>query len=89
MSTIWGDKHPGQNFAAGQDELGAYTISGEPDRIRTPPELGSVEYKVSSIYQHACACGKEHDSKTYALEGTDLQVSECIERGFLWWKPRK
>lgn len=84
---LWGDRLPGDETAVGADELGAYTIVGEPQWIRTPADLGSERFRVASVYRRDCPCGADHQVKTYTLSETDLQVSECLRRGFLWWRP--
>ena len=89
MSTLWGERRPGSDFSVGEDEMGGgFVAMGEPDRVRTPPELGSQEYRVDSISVGKCPCGQDHEVKTYALVGTNLRVSDCSLRGYLWWKPR-
>ena len=88
-STLWSERYAGQDFSVGLDEEtdGAFLVFGEPDHIRTPPELGSIAYRVVSIETHRCPC-MAHDAKAYTLEGTDLRVSHCPTKGYLWWKPR-
>lgn len=68
MTTLWGDRQAGQDFAVGTDELGVHVIYGEPDRIRTPAEIGGQEYRVSSAYSRECPCAGSHEAKTYTLE---------------------
>jgi hypothetical protein len=88
MTTLWGDRKPGDDYAVGADEQGGYVMVGEPDRIRTPPDLGSQEFRVATMYRASCPCKAGHEVKTYTLVGTDLQVSECGGERFLWWRPR-
>lgn len=85
MTTLWGDRKPGDIGTPIDDNT---IVIGEPDRVRTPPELGSQELLVAEIYYRKCPCGGEHSAKTFVLEGSDLRVSECLERGFMWWRPR-
>lgn len=86
-TTIWSERVPGSDVSIAEQEGGAIMVIGEPDRVRTPPELGSQELMVASIYHRKCPCGG-HRAKTYTFQGSDLQVSDCPARGFLWWKPR-
>lgn len=87
--TLWGTKTPGSSVAVGEDELGGYTVIADvPDHIRLPQELGGTEHSVAKAYRRDCPCQGGHESVTYALSGTDIQVSECVTRGFLWWRPQ-
>lgn len=85
MSILWGNRIAGQDVAVGEGHL---IIGGVPDVVRVPPELGGQEFRVQEAYQRECPCGGAHESRTLALTGTDMQVSECPDRGFLWWRPR-
>jgi len=89
MTTLWGQRRPGDEGIVADDELGgAMFVIGDPDRVRTPAELGGVELRVASQYWRDCPCGAGHSAKTFTFEASELQVTECLVRGFLWWKPR-
>ena len=84
---LWGNRFPGDETAVGTSALGAHTVVGAPQWVRTPAELGSQQFRVGSVYWRDCPCGEHHMVKTFTLRATDLQVSECVRRGFLWWRP--
>lgn len=86
MSILWGTKAAGEDVAVGD---GCLIIGGPPDAIRTPPELGGQEFRVERVYWRVCPCGGPHECESFSLLGTDLQVSECPAKGFLWWRPRR
>lgn len=85
MSILWGTRVAGQAVAVGDKHM---IIGGVPDVIRTPPELGGQEFSVQRAYWRACPCGAAHESQTLELASTDMEVSECPARGFLWWRRR-
>ena len=87
--TIWGERKPGSPVAVGGDEQGGHVIIADvPDWVRTPPELGGEKLKVSRAYLRDCPCQGGHKVKTLDFEGSPLHVSECVARGFMWWKER-
>lgn len=84
--TLWGTRVAGSHGAIAEDGTGHLVILGTPDWIRTPPELGGQEFRVSRTYMRECPCRRPHQSQTFELAGCDFQVSECAEAGFLWWR---
>jgi len=85
--TLWGTRQAGSPVAIGETEMGSHVIFTDvPDRVRTPPELGGVEFLVERAYRRACPCQGSHEAVTFDLTGSDLHVSECPVRGFLWWR---
>lgn len=87
--TLWGEREAGSNVSVGSDAAGSYAVVGDPDWVRTPPELGSEKLRVERVYARACPCGGAHEARTYDLQASDLHVSDCSERGFLWWRARE
>lgn len=85
--SLWGHRSPGEFATVVRDEDVVGITIGEPDRVRTPPEMGRVELKVAGVHMQRCPCGGGHGAKTFTFEGSELRVSECLARGFLWWKP--
>jgi len=84
---IWGERSVGSPVAVGENEHGGHVIiSDTPDWIRLPPTLGGTDHRVANTYSRPCPCGEAHEAKTFDLTGTDVHVSECIDRGFLWWR---
>jgi len=87
--TLWTERQAGSGVSVGEDETGAFVVVGDPDWVRTPPELGNEALRVERIYARACPCGGAHEARTFDLQGSDLHVSDCSARGYLWWRARK
>ena len=82
--TLWGTKSAGSSVAEGED--GVAFVAEVPDYVQLPASLGGTRHPVAKAYVRDCPCRAGHQSKTFALEGTTIQVSECPLKGFLWWR---
>ena len=88
--TTWYYKNPGHEILIPQDaeSEGEFLIADQPDWVRAPdyPGIPGGPRKVLGIHIAPCPHpGHKHLARHYKLEGV-LQVAECTEVGFLWYK---
>jgi len=100
--TIWFDRNPGEIVSICKDEedlsdvkmliIGNIDVG---DWLRTPPELGSEELRVKSVFSAPCPmCYRdsrdESPTSTYDFEESSFLVSECLQgHGFVWYQLRE
>jgi hypothetical protein len=87
--TAWGERRVGETSVTVDLPEGTAVLLDVdvPDWVRLPAELGGTSVRVLGATKVPCPCGSSHFSKVYVLdEPTGIQVAECRDRGFLWFR---
>jgi hypothetical protein len=87
MSTEWFDRQVGSSVATSKEDPTMLMVSSDtPDWIGVPDEIGGGRFRCGGAFIGPCPCRAEHGVKHLVLEGTDLRVAECLDKGFLWYR---